>query len=136
MDIFQRVKELNFPSGHYVVVGGGVMEAHGLRTAGDLDIVANPQLFVELKERGWEIDNSFKEKFDRVRLKYKDVEIFSDIEGSGTFIPVQEFIDRAEFIHEIPFMDLEELLGLKRYNGREKDANDIVLIEEYLKTNS
>ncbi|MEX0651862.1 MAG: hypothetical protein WD509_00220 [Candidatus Paceibacterota bacterium] len=45
MNIFERVKRLNFPFGEYVVVGGGVMEAYGLRNAGDLDIVVGSALF-------------------------------------------------------------------------------------------
>ncbi|MEX0651863.1 MAG: hypothetical protein WD509_00225 [Candidatus Paceibacterota bacterium] len=66
----------------------------------------------------------------------EDVEIFSDVEGVDEVIPVQEFIDRAKVIHGVPFMNLEELLALKCYNARDKDIDDITLMEEYLKNNT
>ena len=39
MTIFQRVRNLHFPLGEYVIIGGGILEALGIRDTRDLDIV-------------------------------------------------------------------------------------------------
>lgn len=39
-NIFEKVKELNLPSGKYVVVGSGILDAMGIRPASDVDIAA------------------------------------------------------------------------------------------------
>jgi len=36
MDIIEKIKNLDFPSGQYVVVGGGILVALGLREARDI----------------------------------------------------------------------------------------------------
>jgi len=50
MDIFKKLKELNFPLGEYVLVGSGPLAARGIREASDLDIAVTPKLFKELIE--------------------------------------------------------------------------------------
>ena len=54
LNIFERVRRLNLPRGEYIVVGGS-MEAHGLRKAHDVDIVATTTLFEELLYQGWKL---------------------------------------------------------------------------------
>lgn len=50
MDIFKKLKELNFPLGEYVLVGSGPLAARGIRAANDLDIAVTLKLFKELIE--------------------------------------------------------------------------------------
>jgi len=45
MNIFERVKKLNLPLGEYVVIGGGILEALGIRNTNDVDIIVVPKLF-------------------------------------------------------------------------------------------
>ena len=52
MNIFDQVKSLNLPLGKYVVVGGGVLAAHGIRDFKDIDILITEELFDELKKNG------------------------------------------------------------------------------------
>ena len=55
MNIVERIKKLNLPVGHYVVVGSGVMDALGMRPAHDIDIAVTPELFKTLRTSGvWE----------------------------------------------------------------------------------
>src|SRR3989344_8264129 len=75
MDIFKKLKELNFPSGEYVVVGGA-MAAHGIREAHDLDILVTPSLYQKLLDQGWE--QCLCEqcvRTSRIMLKKDDVDI-------------------------------------------------------------
>lgn len=48
MDIFKKLKELNFPLGEYVLVGSGPLAVRGIRAASDLDIAVTPKLFKQL----------------------------------------------------------------------------------------
>ena len=52
VDIFKKLKELNFPQGEYVVVGGAVT-AHGIRESKDLDILVTPTLYQQLQKQGY-----------------------------------------------------------------------------------
>lgn len=136
MNIFERARQLNFPPGHYILVGGATMEAYGLRKADDIDVCVSPKLFEKLRMAGWEVDQPFKEKWGRVRLKRNDIEVFSDVQIGSRSIPIEDFIQDSILIRDLPFMRLEILLELKHYNDREKDLKDIKLIEEYLKANN
>jgi hypothetical protein len=47
-----------------------------------------------------------------------------------------EMIGRAEIIDEVSFVNLQDLIKIKKLFNREKDKIDIKLIEEYLKKNN
>lgn len=137
LSIFERVKSLAFPLGKYVVVGSGSMEAHGLRNADDVDIVVLPTFFQELLESNWTLDEAFKEKWGWRRLKKNDVEVHERImilNKDKVEIDAKEVIDTADIIENLPFQSLESLLRVKRNAVREKDAEDVQLLEKYLST--
>lgn len=52
MNIFDHVKSLNLPFGEYVVIGSGVMSAHGIRQHKDVDLLVTPALYETLKKDG------------------------------------------------------------------------------------
>lgn len=52
MNIITKIKELNFPTGEYVVVGSGIMDALGIRKANDIDIAVTPKLHTQLRKTG------------------------------------------------------------------------------------
>jgi len=55
MNIIERVKKLNFPFGEYVIIGGGVLDALGIRATNDVDAAVTQKLFKELRATGeWE----------------------------------------------------------------------------------
>lgn len=134
MDVFKRAQLLNFPLGKYILIGSTSMEAHGIRSAADIDVCVVKDLFKNLQANDWEIDTAFKEKWNRTRLKKGDVEVYEDFEFRGGLVPIEELITEAEIINGFPFLPLKILLEFKRVNGREKDFKDIELIETYLKT--
>ena len=137
-NIFERVRNLNFPLGYYVVVGGGCLEAHGIRITSDVDIVVRPHFFEELIEKGWTLDSEYERKWSQRRLIRKDVEVHDRmmfLNKDGTFLDVKDIIASADVIYGIPFQTLQSLLVCKRNALRHKDAKDVVLIEQYLKIN-
>lgn len=135
MDIFGRVKTLNLPVGEYVVVGG-VMEAHGIRPAADIDIIVSPKLFEELVGRGWRVcDCEICKKNNKKMLKGDGVDIISEYSWENVYrVDAQVLIENADMINGIPFTQLTELLKWKRAAAREKDLQDANLIEDYLRS--
>ena len=136
--ISERVKELNFPLGEYVVVGGA-MEAHGIRDAKDLDIVVTENLFNTLVSAGWlicECGNCIEYQANgstKRMLKKLGVDILSEYSWKNTYRAVtKDLIANADIIDDIPYVQLEELVKWKKACAREKDLMDVELIENYL----
>jgi hypothetical protein len=127
ISIFEEVKKLNFPFGNYAVIGGGVMEAHGIRNHGDVDIIVTREFFEKLKNDGWKLVQG-KNNI----LKKGNYEVDADYRY-GKYQPNQkELIKNAEIINDFPFIKLEELIKFKQALDRDKDKKDIELINNYL----
>jgi len=130
--IIEAVGGLRLPLGKYAVSGGCCLEIHGLRKAEDIDIIALPEIKDLFIRKGFvnnhpeKPENYFKGNFE-VKFNW-DFGFYSR--------PIEEVIREAEIIQGIPFVTLEEILRLKRTWRREKDIQDIKLIEEYLKKNT
>jgi len=130
MSIINQVKALNLPLGQYVVVGSGAMSVHGIRPHKDIDLLVTPELYDELKQRGWTEEEKKPGFF---------VVTHGDVEASPKMITVNSYqpdinnvIADADIIDGAAFMKLDELIAFKTALGREKDINDIALIKVYL----
>src|SRR3990167_8238356 len=104
MSISDRVKQLNFPFGQYVVVGGA-MEAFGIRKAKDIDIVVTPALFKELRKNGWKdcdciwCQREIERGGTRRMLKGDNVDILSEYScGDAYHANTDELIKNAAVI--------------------------------------
>ncbi|OGZ63868.1 MAG: hypothetical protein A3A98_01100 [Candidatus Staskawiczbacteria bacterium RIFCSPLOWO2_01_FULL_40_39] len=130
MNIFERVKKLNFPLGEYVVIGAGILEAIGIRNTHDVDIIVAPQLFEKLRE-----SKIYKEeiKWGKIFLIGDEIEIGTKLDWENYSTTIEEAINTAAIINGVPFLNLEETIKFKRAMGRKKDFKDIELIESYLK---
>lgn len=136
--VFDRVRDLAFPIGQYVVVGG-TMEAHGIRKARDIDLVVNSELFEDLEEQGWRPYHPKPAFMGETwgRLEKNDIQVNSEISWAGElFAETQELIDNAEIIQGFPFAPLSILAAWKKARGREKDIKDIELIAGYFSNRS
>jgi hypothetical protein len=128
MNIFRRLKELNFPLGEYVLVGSAPLAARGLREASDLDIAVTDKLWRQLKASGkyQEI-----EKYGRIFLDVEDIDIISQLDWEAYPTTVKEAIKTADIIDGFPFLSISETIKFKKALGREKDFHDIKLLEDY-----
>jgi len=136
MNIFERIKALNFPKGHYIVVGSGILAAKGIREANDLDIVVTPELFTICKKNGWELKPWTKKEIPgNPWLKKDDAELMIDMNYNGVSFGVSDLMKEGEHINDIWFISLKRLAAFKQAWGRPRDFEDIILIEEYLKLN-
>lgn len=134
VDIFQEIRNLNFPLGSYVVVGSGSLEAHGIREARDLDIVVTPELYDRCELEGW--DKQWHNTGQRYVLHKHahniEVEVYLDVNCGNVQPTTPELIERADIIDDIPFVSLEDLLAFKKCYGRPQDKPDVQKIEAQL----
>lgn len=130
MDIVSQVKELNLPLGQYLVVGSGVMSAHGIRAHNDIDLLVTEELYQDLKKQGWEVVQ-VKPGLEVVR---KDIcEASPQMVTLSNYQPnMQDLIARADIINGVAFSSVQDLVDFKTALGREKDLRDIDLIKNYL----
>jgi hypothetical protein len=133
MDIYKKLKELNFPSGEYVVVGGS-MEAHGIRKAHDLDILVTPNLYLKLQDEGFTQSRQERDlRTSRLLLDKDDVQVLPNFMLGNYIGDTKKLIRTADIINGFPFIKLRELMKFKKELGRPKDIEDIKLIKNYLK---
>lgn len=138
MNIIEKIRKLNFPSSQYVVVGGAVLAAHGIRETEDLDVLVSPELFERCKQEGWDLNPWTKAgKKGKDWLKKDGVELYTELIMVGKSILAKDLTgDDIETIEGVPLLSLTRLVEFKKeylnlYN-RPKDIKDLELIETYL----
>jgi len=126
MTIIQRIKDLKFPDDKLVVIGSGLLDAYGVRVSDDIDLVVSLDLYESLKKKG--LYNELV-KHDEAYLAGKKLEIWLTW-GSG--IDFQSLYSESVVIDGIHFINPWLLIEKKRESGRQKDLDDIKLLEKYL----
>ena len=132
MSVFKEVRKLELPPGEYIVLGSGILGALGIREIGDVDLLVSPQLFDELRAKGWAYDEVEIEGRTREHLANGNIEAYRDFWYGGHNPNPAELIANPQVIDGVPFLPLTRLLEIKKVMGREKDIRDVVLIEKYL----
>ena len=126
-DLFQKVKELKLPIGKYALFGSAPLGIRGLKECRDADIVVTADLWNEYKEKGWEEKTSVG---GSCCLRKGEVELWKDW-GPGRW-EIEKLIEEAEIIDGLPFVRLVTVVAWKKQYGREKDLEDIEMIEKFL----
>lgn len=125
----EKIKDLNFPLGEYVVVGSSILEVLGIRESVDIDIAVTSKLRdILLKTGKWNEEYNYNKLF----LKNPGIDILPELNWEKYDTTTNQAIAGAIIIDGIPFMNLEELIKFKTALGREKDFKDIELIRKYL----
>ena len=122
--LLEELRKLNLPVDSYVIFGSGSMSVRGIRESSDLDIIVSDKVWQDFIKKYSTKNNN------KSIIQIGDIEICKDL------LPwldnSEELIKRSELIDGFPFSTLEDPLKLKEKFGREKDREDIKLIEEYL----
>ncbi len=126
MTFIQRVKDLGLPLDQLVVIGSGLLDVYGLRSADDIDLVVSESLYDSLKIRR---DYQESTKHDERCLTADKVEVWQTW-GAGYEFKV--LLSNAVTIDGVSFISPDLLIVKKRELGRDKDLNDIKLLEQYL----
>lgn len=133
MNIFEKLAELDFPLGQYVLVGSAPLAARGIREARDLDIAVTSSLWDRLASSG---DYLIEERYGRQFLVDKEsglIDIIKQLDWDKYPTTVEEAILGADIIEGFPFLNVPETIKFKTALGREKDFLDIETLGNYLK---
>lgn len=123
-DIIKLCNELGFDKQSYRLSYGSALVMHGVRQfAHDIDMDVSGDLFEELSHN--------------YPLKYKrDGERYICIDDIVDVFATDSLAEDTEFIDGIPVAGLEHVREAKRRLGRDKDMEDIKLIEEFMAARS
>ena len=130
--LFARLRELNLPTGDYAIFGSGPLAVRGLiESSDDLDVVC--------RRRAWEYVQTlgvveYLADYDVSIVSLDDGRLtFGDRWGIGDF-DVDQLIDEAEILDELPFVPLRHVIRYKQLRNSAKDRAHLESIARYQKT--
>lgn len=127
----ERVKELGLPLDQIIIIGSGILDQLGIRQSADIDVAANREALEEIaRSDGW------VEKLDKNQRQYLvkndgSVEIWDGWEIDGRIVEYDELLGYAVEYDGVKFVNLDFLRRWKNWRGREKDIQDVRLIDEW-----
>ena len=131
-----KVKALNLPLDQIIVIGSGILDQLGIRPASDIDLAASPDLMKKLSEES----GDWIKKFDDNQRFYfvKDdgsAEVWDGWEFDGQAVSYGELLSQSVEYDGVRFVNLEFLYQWKKWRSREKDIQDVKLIDEWRANN-
>jgi hypothetical protein len=126
MDIIKIIKDLNLPEDQFAVFGSGPMHIRGIKQSADVDIIVKMPLWNKL--------HSEHEEFKPGWIKFNDMIEFLNHWTMG-FDDIDMLIDTADIFSGVRFVKLEHVLEWKKRMNRDKDHNDIKLIQDWFAEN-
>ena len=129
---FDDVKKLNLPASDFVVVSSGALSVRGLRESNDIDIIVTQSLWDEMIQKfkvginDWGVENLQLE--DNIEILNPKQSIF----GNSRVVLVEDIFEKADVFDGIKFINLEHLRAIKLKLGREKDIQDVKLIDDFV----
>lgn len=131
-----KVKALNLPSDQIIVIGSGILDQLGIRPASDIDLAASSDLMKKLSEES----GDWLKKFDDNQRFYfvKDngsAEVWDGWEFNGQVVSYDNLLDYSVEYDDVRFVNLEFLSRWKKWCSREKDVQDVKLIDEWRANN-
>ena len=125
---------LGLSANNSVIIGSGILGALGIRKSNDVDVVIAPEDYERLSK-----DTRFKhgENHGRPVLLDDTFEICTSWYVLDKDYKLQDFMPETVVIDDVRYISLEFLLAVKRSwlhddDVRQKDINDVELIEAYL----
>lgn len=131
-----KVKALNLPLDQIIVIGSGILDQLGIRPASDIDLAASSDLMKKLSEES----GDWLKKFDDNQRFYfvKDdgsAEVWDGWEFDRQAVSYDDLLDYAVKYDSVRFVNLEFLSQWKKWRSREKDVQDVKLIDEWRANN-
>lgn len=128
------LKKLELPRDQFIVAGSMPLAIRGIRSAKDIDMIVTPVLWDILsakyntKPNKWGVETFCLP--DQIEILNPKQSIF----GNSSIIPLDELLEKADIFDGIKFMNLGHLRKMKLKLGRDKDLQDVKLIDVYLKS--
>lgn len=118
------VKRLNLEPRSYVVIGGGVMEALGLRQTMDVDMVVSKSVYRHFKDKGWK---EYVHDDGKRVLSHRGYKLMSSYMGRD----LGRLLKNSFTMKGVRFIGINDLIKSKEQFGRTKDLEDINLLRDY-----
>jgi hypothetical protein len=125
------LKKLGIDRDKMAVFGSGPLCVRGLRDFHDLDLIVARDVFEEYRKDHKVIVAGSGDECIKLLFDEMEVEIFYGWKPGEW--DIKELIENADIIDGYRFVKLEEVVKWKKIKGREKDWQDVKLIEEYWK---
>ena len=124
-ELFSHVRSLKLPAGDYAVFGSGPLIVRGvIEATNDLDIICRGAAWERVQEIG-EI-SSFDDANECVNLL--DGRITFGVTWKYGEFDLDELIDTAEIIDDLPFVTLKHVTAYKEAADRPKDREHLALL--------
>lgn len=126
---FSHLRTFNLPVNQYAIIGSGPIGIRNLRVIGDIDIIVTEKLWKTLAaEYGiTKVNGTEKIVFPGGVVEAFHEGSFPADHGAPS---MANRISCAEIIDGLPFDKIETVLYFKRKGTRDKDRQDVLLIEE------
>ncbi len=121
-----------------VVISSGILQALEIRKSNDIDLVVSREAYSRLKKSGkFMVKYDLEHKFGPETLKRDDLEIGISWVELNTPHELQYFKNYSVIINGVRYITLDFLYKVKKgwlnqKNVRQKDVEDVKLIEKYL----
>jgi len=127
----ERVKDLGLPLDQLIVIGSGILNQLGIRQSADIDVATNREALEEIAR-----SDDWVRKLDKNQRQYLvkcdgSVEIWDGWEIDGRVVEYDELLDYAVEYDGVKFVNLDFLRRWKSWRGREKDIQDMRLIDAW-----
>jgi len=134
MEIKNKLDELGLNSDNAVVIGSGILSVLNLRQNKDIDVVATEEKYKKL---------SYNDRFYKKQNHGREIltdDLF-EIRTSWTVVgknwKFEDLLNNSKIIGGVRYNSVEFLLNAKRHwiadgEGRQKDIDDVKLMEQYL----
>lgn len=129
-----KLATLGLSARNSVVIGSGILDALGIRKSNDIDVVVDKETYAHLKESG-----RFQEErhYGRSVLVNDSFEVNTHWGVLGKDQTLSDLVEQSITIDDVCYIALDFLLAVKKSwlqdnSVRQKDVDDVKLIEEYL----
>ena len=121
--LFERLRDLALPTGDYAVFGSGPLIVRGIvPAAGDLDVLCRAAAWQRVQDIG---KPRYLPVYGVTVVELDDGAITFGTEwGIGDF-DVDELIENAEIIDDLPFVAVEHVVAYKRLRDTDKDRQHL-----------
>jgi hypothetical protein len=133
-DFKNKLATLRLNASNSVVIGSGILDALGMRKSGDIDVVVDEETYAQLRD-----GDHFREEqhYGRSVLIDDSFEINTYWGVLGGNQTLSDLARQSITIDDVRYITLDFLLAVKKSwllddDVRQKDIDDVKLIEEYL----
>ena len=128
------LRETGLPLEDTIVIGSGILDKLGIREAHDIDVVVAPGVFAKLAGNA-----AFTKKSNAQGDYYEgpyELEVWEYWANptSGEPVYYNDLLEHTILIDSVRYVTLLYVREWKQAKGRPKDSQDILLIDEYIRS--